>query len=376
MDWSAIRAREFSQLGTTYLDAAYFGPTPACALEAARRALAEQADPSGLVYEEWRERPEALRALVGRLVHASKDDVAFVTSTTEVVNRVAQGMKLGPGDRVAVIEGDYPSAVLPWLLRERDGVKVDRLAPPARPASAPWFATAMAPGTRVLSLTHVAFDTGARIDLEAISALCLERSIVLVVDATQALGAVEIDLSRLPGVSALAFSSYKWLLAPYGTGFGVLRPELMAALEPRWLNWLTTRTAARASDLLRYTTDTLPGARALDRGQAPAFVPVAMTRASLELFLEIGPGAIAARSRALADRLVLGLDRERYELVTPEHARASIVSFKARSGGAGLAEKLRAARIQVSVREGKLRVSPHFFNEEREVDRLLEVLAG
>jgi selenocysteine lyase/cysteine desulfurase len=376
MDWSELRAREFPRLSGAFLDSAYFGPLPERSRAAAERALAEASDPSSLVYEEWRERPEAVRALVARLVRCPVDDVAVVTSTTEIVNRIAQGLVLAPGDRVAVIEGDYPSIVIPWLLREPDGVVVDRLVPPSPPVDAAWLDAHMAKETRVLALSHVAFDTGARIDLAAVSALCARRRIELVVDATQALGALEIDLGSLEGVSALAVSTYKWLLGPYGTAFGVVRPRLLARMKPRWLNWLTTRNASRADDLLRYTTETLAGARALDRGQTASFVPLAMQRASLELFLDLGPGAIASRGRALADRLVAGLDRSRYDLATPEHARANIVSFKTRGKTSGLEERLRAARIKVSVREGKLRVSPHFFNTEAEIDRLLEVLAS
>src|SRR5436305_10998474 len=90
MKWAELRAREFPGLATkTFLDSAYFGPTPARALDAARRALDEQAEPSALVYEEWRERPEAVRALAARLLRVSPDEVAIVTATTELVNRIA-----------------------------------------------------------------------------------------------------------------------------------------------------------------------------------------------------------------------------------------------------------------------------------------------
>jgi selenocysteine lyase/cysteine desulfurase len=377
MEWSEVREREFSKLAPGWLNAAYFGPTPERALAAARAALDEQTDPRGLVYEQWRDRPDAIRELAARLTGSSSDDVAWLTSTTEIVNKIAQGLPLGKGDRVAVIEGDYPSLVLPWMLRERDGVLLDRLKPPSRPVEAAWLASELHPRTHVLSLSHVTFDVGDRVDLAAISELCRARGISFLVDATQSLGALTIDLAKLPGVSALAVSTYKWMLGPYGTGFAVVKKELREAMVPRWASWIQTTHARRADDLLRYTTDMLPGARGLDRGQGPAFVPVAMVRAALELFLELGAAKVAERACALADRLVRGLDREKWELVTPENARAAIVSVRARDPARGtrVGERLASAGISTSVREGKIRVSPHFYNDDGEVDRLLEVLA-
>jgi selenocysteine lyase/cysteine desulfurase len=369
-------ASEFGPFdGRTWLNTAHQGPLPRPAVEAAGQAARLKAAPHRIGDDDFRELPERLRSLLARLVGSPADQIVLGNSTSYGLHLIANGLPWQPGDEVLVIEGDYPATVLPWLRLGERGVRVRPLRP-AGLLSGPELAASIGPRTRLVAVTWVDSFTGRALDLHELGAACRAAGVVLVVNASQALGARPADVLATP-VDAMVACGYKWLCGPYATGFAWLHPDLLARLRPQQAYWLAMQ-AGRGLDQMRETRirDDL-GVRALDVFCPASFATTLPWMASLELIQEAGVGAIDAWNQQLADRLIGGLDRDRYRLVSPPGgpARSALIVLSRHDGSTEQRHRqLAAAGIDAAYREGNLRLSLHLFNTAGQVDRVLEVL--
>lgn len=372
--------REFAHLGSAYLNTAYMGPSPLSAGEAVRAAMDREADPALHEFREWLAIPERVRGAIAGLLGASPDGVCHATSTGDVVSVAAQGLPLGPGDAVCAVDGDYPSNVLPWMrAAETRGVEFHLLRPgprDARPPDPEWLAANLPPNAKALSVSHVAFDTGARTDVLGVGRLLRERGVLFVLDATQSFGGVPLFREELDAVDVLACSCYKWLLGPYGYAFGRFSDRACSTIRHTHANWTTAPGFDRLESLLDYTTETLAGARKFDRGQGANMLAMACLEAGVRLLAQVGLDAVQKRNAALRDLFLENYPKKKYELVTPRDRMANIVCVKAKGGvdADALSRTLRDRGVEVSVRQGNVRLSFHFFNTEEHVRRLIEAL--
>jgi cysteine desulfurase / selenocysteine lyase len=377
MDAVVAAAGQFGPFdGRAWFNTAHQGPLPRPALDAAGHAAALKAAPHRIRDDDFSEVPERLRGLLARLVGGDAEEIVLGNSTSYGLHLVANGLPLGEGDEVLVVEGDYPATVLPWRRLAGAGVRVRAVRPRHGLLSADDVAAAVGPGTRVLAVTWVDSFTGRALDLDALGAVCRDRAVLLVVNASQALGARPLDVAATP-VDAVAACGYKWLCGPYGTGFAWLHPELLARLRPQQAYWLAMQ-AGRGLEEMRDTTlrDDL-GARAHDVFCPAAFATTLPWIASLELFLAAGVGAIARHDQRLVDRLVDGLRRDRYDLVSPADgpSRSTLVVLARRDGSSqDRYRRLAAAGIDAAYREGNIRLSVHLFNDDDQIGRALETL--
>lgn len=377
MDAVLAAAGQFGPFdGRAWFNTAHQGPMPRPALEAARQAAALKAAPHRIRDDDFSEIPERLRGLLARLVGGDAEQIVLGNSTSYGLHLVANGLPLGGGDEVLVVEGDYPATVLPWRRLAGDGVRVRAVRPRHGLLSADDVAEAVGPGTRVLAVTWVDSFTGRALDLHALGAVCRDLGVLLVVNASQALGARPLDVTTTP-VDAVVACGYKWLCGPYGTGFAWLHPELLARLRPQQAYWLAMQ-AGRGLEEMRDTTlrDDL-GARAHDVFCPAAFATTLPWIASLELFLAAGVDAIERHDQRLVDRLVDGLKGDQYELVSPADgsSRSTLVVLARRDGSSeDRYRRLAAAGIDAAYREGNIRLSVHLFNDDDQVGRALETL--
>lgn len=375
-----LRRAELSAAPPLYFNAASLGPTPARAREYLLETLADSTTPSSFPGLKYRATVEQLRDLFARLVGAHPDHTAISTSTSDVVAICAAALEIPAGGRVACVDDDFPSPILPWLARrDARGTPVDILAPPGGwPPEPAWLDAAMSPHTAVLSMSWVHFATGARIDLERIGEICRRRGIFFILDATQGIGAERIDFESSPA-QVLACSGYKWTLGPYGIGYGCFAPEATERLLAHAPHWLMRAPRDDYSFLTDYHAPALPGARRFDRGEPATPLVAAAARAGLEVVLEAGLDAVIAHREALVGAFLKGLDADRYALATPRERerRAAIVSIRpTREPVAAVDERLRAAGVSHSLREGVLRFAFHLFNTAEEVERLVAALHG
>jgi cysteine desulfurase / selenocysteine lyase len=385
MNLSAIRETEFPWTcdgrGVVYLNHASTGPTPQRTLRALHDANGRRAEPWRVTLEHQFGVTAHTRELVARLTGATPAEIAVMTNTSHGINLAARALPLREGDVVLSLEREFPANVYPWMALEATrGVSLRQLPCEERvPNEEAILAALDDDRVRVLAVSWVAFESGARLDLERLGRTCRERGIYFVVDAIQGLGAVALDLRRTP-VDILACGAQKWLLGPWGAGFVYVRDELVRQLEPREVGWMAPRGTDDFSALVEYDLTWRDDARRFEVVTLP-YQDFAGMNASLELLLEAGPDAVFARVAELAGRLVDWVDsRPDVRLVTPREParRAGIVSFIP-PDAARVSERLTSERVVHSLREGALRFAPHFYQTADEIDRatrLIDELLG
>jgi selenocysteine lyase/cysteine desulfurase len=373
----ASAAAEFGPFdGRVWLNTAHQGPLPQPAVRAAGQAAAQKVAPHRIGDDDFTEIPERLRHLLAELVGGAPEQIVLGNSTSYGLHLIANGLPWQDGDEVMVIEGDYPATILPWQRLAGQGVRVRALRPAGGLLSAAELAAAIGPCTRVLAVTWVDSFTGRALDLHALGTVCREAGVLLVVNASQALGARPVDVATTP-VDALVCCGYKWLCGPYGTGFTWLHPDLLPRLRPQQAYWLAMQ-AGRGLDQMRDTTvrDDL-GARAFDVFCPASFATTLPWIASLQLLLDAGIGTIAAWDQQLVDRLLSGIDPGQYRLIGPADGpeRSTLVVLSRTDGTAAQRHRrLTEAQVDTAYREGNLRLSVHLFNTPAHIDRALDAL--
>jgi len=371
-----LEARSLIPLTAHYIHMNHAGVSPMT--ERSRAAIERVVDgalnrpyPAGAAMDE----ADRVRELAGRLINGSPDGVALTRSTAHGMSLVAQGLDWKRGDNVVGAEWEYPANVYPWMALAANGVEFrptkligGRVLPDA-------IFAMIDERTRVVALSHVEFWNGFRVDIDAIGAECRRRGIVFAVDVMQSVGALRIDVSRMP-IDFCAAGAGKWLLGPPGIGFCYFTPELMERVRPQVVG------AVSVVEHDQYFVPKLefaPTARRYEESVV-SLLDTAALGSALDLLLEVGTDVIEERVLDLSARLAGGLASRGYELVEPwprTRAESSgIVSF--RKPGATHQEVLRdltAARVIARTHRDFVRLSPHFYNTEDEVDRVLEVLA-
>jgi len=277
---------------------------------------------------------------------------------------------------VVVATANFPSNFFTWLHLRRKGVTVKVIHPAEGEATLDRVAAELTPRTRVLALDWVNYSTGYRIDLAAFGSLVHDRGGIFVVDGTQGVGANELNLHELP-VDLMACAGYKMLLGPYGTGFAYVARELLSKLDVPVINWYSVEGAEEFDSLpideFRLTHD----ARVFDSGETGNFINLHALEASLEFVEGVTVPTVNAHCRQLLSRLEKGLRARGYTLSgasLPNH-ESTILCFKASTSEAtaALHEKFEGNQIAVSLRHDWIRVSPYLYNDEADIDRLLEI---
>jgi cysteine desulfurase/selenocysteine lyase len=373
-----LRRDEFAWTDTgesVYLNAASTGPLPERTVRAQDAFTRKRAAPHRLSHEEQFRALSDSRALIARLIGADVAEIALATNTSSGINLAAWALPLGPGDAVVIPDLEFPANVYPWMAASQArGFTLHRV--PAREGLLDHDALLAAldlSGVRVLAVSWVGFSTGAVADLHSLGAACRARGILFVVDAIQGLGALTLDVSRTP-IDLLACGGQKWLLAPWGTGFTYVRRALLREISPQPVSWMGVRGSDDFSRLLAYDMTWRDDARRFEQITLP-FQDFAGMVASLELFHELGPAAIAWQIQARANELMEGAEGRGIPIVTPRARHAGIVSLRPADAAASSA-RLNAARVAHSLREGTIRLAPHCYTTSEDVQAALEALVG
>ncbi len=316
---------------------------------------------------------ERVRGRAALLLNASSDEIAFVKNTTEGLGIVASGLDWKRGDEVLTCDLEYPSNVYPWWSLRGRGVETVMLhGRDGRLPLAVVEAALQSPRVRLLTLSSVEFGSGARNDLEALGNLCREHGVLFCVDAIQSVGCFPIDVEKC-GIDFLAADGHKWMLSVEGCGIFFCSKRVQELITPRTVGW---RSVRNNQDFDTYHMDLQPSAGRFEEG-TPNTPGIFALGAAIDLLLELDVSAIGERVLALTDQLVDGLRARGAKIRSPrEPGEASgIVSFTIPGQRpSDTVRRLRAERIFVIERRGGVRASPHFYNSEDEIDRLLAVL--
>ncbi len=366
---------DFSPL--VYLDCANQGPIPRVAVGRIQQAVEIKFRPNLLKTSEYFQLPDSVRARIARLTGADPQEIAVTNSATQGIGIVASGLKLGPGDEVLVASTNFPCNLFTWLHLRRKGVTVKVINPSGGEVTPDEVAEHLTPRTRVLALDWVNYSTGFRIDLRAMGSLVHSQGGIFVVDGTQGVGALELDLHALP-VDALACAAYKWLLGPYGTGFAFIARNLLDKLDQSVINWFSVEGANDFDALPAEDFRLIHEARVYDSGETGSFINLHGLDASLEYIEGVTVKAANEHCRRLLCRLEEGLRSRGYTLSAAAQAghESAILCFQASTlaATAALRQRLMDHLIVVSFRQGMIRVSPFVYNSEVEIERMLDII--
>jgi len=362
-----------------WLNASHQGPLPTAAAKATIEAVRWKQRPHRLATPALFEKiPSELRSAIAGLLSVPVDEVVLANSSSYGIHLLANGLDLGPGDEIVVAANDFPSDVLPWLTLRDAGVNVRQINPGGNVLSADEVAAALTDATKVVCLTWVHSLSGEVIDLDAIGALCRSKSVLFVVNASQGVGGIEIEPHAHP-IDALTSVGFKYLCGPYGTGFTWLSPETQDRLTARKFYWLASMSAddLAAPNVDLDSIEPPSGARRHDIFGTANFFNFAAFVESIKFVADIGVDAIHRHNLALSNRLLDGLDTTQYEVgQRGPTARQSAILFL-RPTTVDIAEStqiLADGAIGVATRAGQIRIAPHMYNTDDDIDRAVEVL--
>ncbi len=373
MDWQALRDELPVTRRWAFFDHAAVAPWTARAQQALTAWAADLTENGDVHESEWVRRVEEVRQLAGRLIGADPQDIAFLKNTSEGIGIVAEGFPWRPGDNIVTAAEEYPANLYPWMNLADRGVEVRRVPSRGSRLEIDDLRAALDGRTRVVSLSAVEYSSGFRNDLTTIGNLCRERGIFFFVDAIQALGVLPLDVRNLP-IDGLAADGHKWLLGPEGAALFYLRRDLVDQLHPVGVGW---NSVVGAWDFARTEFRLKPHAGRWESGTLNVGGIIALG-ASLGLLLEIGIPRVAERVRELTDYLCAGVPQAGLEVFSSRAGDdwSGIVSLVVPGAEPRqVVRRCRDAGIVINQRAGRLRVSPHCYNNREEIDRLLQVLA-
>ncbi len=323
--------------------------------------------------ERWWRLREQVRGRIGELLNARLETLAFTSSTTAGLGLVAAGLDWEPGDNVVGVDGEYPSNVYTWMGLRGRGVELRLYHPKDGRVDVGRLLSLCDRRTRVVAISLVQFWNGFRSDLQAIGSALRRGDSFLVVDAIQAAGALRIDLATLP-VDFLCAGAQKWMLGPMGIGFAYVGPRMFDRLQPAAIGPLNV---VRDQEYFEYDLTLRTDARRFEESwlNLPAILGLG---AAVNLLLRAGPQTVERAILRLADRLREELSRRGYRLLlTPRDPKegSGIVSFRhPRMVPAEAHARLREAGVILSRRADFLRAAPHYYNNDDDINRLLEAL--
>lgn len=372
-DWDWLRAQMPVARQWAYLDHAAVAPLSGPAQEAILQWVADATSNGSVNYPSWTVRVEHARTLAARLLGALPEEIALVNNTTAGVNLVAEGFPWQPGDNVVIRADEFPTNQYAWLHLADRGVETRRIPSDASGrVELDQIAAACDRRTRLISVSWVAFASGWRNDLDRLAELAHARGALLMVDAIQALGVFPLDVARTP-VDFLAADGHKWLLGPEGAGVFFTRREHLNLLRPVGVGWNSVRDESDFSRIALVFKDTA----ARYEGGSQNVAGFSALAASMALLDQYGTEALSSRIVEITD-----LACERLQSIgatilsdrSPER-RSGIVSFEFPGRDPReLQRRCLEQKILLSCRAGRLRISPHAYNNEDDIGRLMDVL--
>ncbi len=361
-----------------FLNAASWSPLPRATQDAARAAVARKGQPWKLSPDFADAQHERARAAAAALIGADARDVALVSSVGYGVAVAGKVLPIARGARVLVLENDHTSPVLEWMGRaDAQGFTVEAVA---RPAAGDWTSAVLAaierPGAPPLSLASISsvhWSDGGLLDMHKIRDALRRHGAALLVDATHSVGVIATDVKTLDP-DFLIFPTYKWVLGPYGRAFVYVakRHQEGVPLEQTAFG----RRDVKAENPV-YFADTryLPDARRYDMGERDHFISMEMAAIGMEMMASWGTQAIVDRLAGLTLRVADGLAGLNVRVPDARFRAPHVISLGF-SGDVlgGLIPALAKEQIYVASRLGRMRVSPHVYNDEADVDRFLAAM--
>jgi selenocysteine lyase/cysteine desulfurase len=362
-----------------YLNAASYSPLPLKTQEAGRAAVGRKGTPWKLPASFADEQNERARTAAARLINAEPSDVALVPSISYGVATAAKLLTIPRGTRVIVLESDHSSPVLEWHARaEAQGFVVETVR---QPGDGDWTSAVLAVIERsgaapvgLASISSVHWSDGGLIDVDKVGAALRRQGAAFLIDATQGVGVLAMDVRRLDPDFVL-FPTYKWVLGPYGRAFLYVAKRHQGGIPLEQTS--AGRRNVRAENAVYFTDlNYVPDARRFDMGERDYFISMEMASIGMEMLAEWGASAVVQRIAMLTERIAEGVRGIGVSVLDAQLRAPHILSLAFKGGmPAGLVEGLASEGVYVAPRLGRMRISPHVYNDEADADRFVEVLA-
>jgi len=358
-----------------FLNCAYISPLPKVSLIAGEGGLRRKARPWTIAPTDFFATSETVRRLFANLINADANDIAFAPSVSYGMSQAAHNIPIAKTQAIVTLSEQFPSNVYPWMdLAERTSAAFVSVP---RPGDDDWTSALLScigHSTAIVAVPHCHWTDGGLIDLEAVGAACRAVGAALCVDATQSVGALPFDVRRIDP-DFVAVAGYKWLLGPYSLGFLYVAPRRQGG-RPIEHNWIARKDSEDFAGLVNYSREFQAGARRFDVGERSNFALMPVAEASLKLLSE---WTVLRVLETLRLRTAAIAERARGEFgigSVPAHRRASHYLGLRFSGGipSDLPMRLAAAHVHVSVRGQAMRVTPHVWNTDDDVEKLFSVL--
>lgn len=352
--WQKIRSDFLITKTCTYLDHAAGGPIPRPVLKTIQQFQKENAEGADFHWLKWMKQRDEARAILAKFIGAEPEETAFITSTSHGMNLIAE--VLADQGKVTLGEEEFPSSTVPWLWRHS---KVDWV----KDLSAAPFGK-----TKIWVTSHVQYGTGRRQNIEMLGKKKQNR--YLIVNATQSCGVLPIDVKKW-NADFMCTNSYKWMMAGYGSGILYVRKPLLEKFRPHGAGW----RSMVGCDLMQNKNLNMKKAAERYEWGCPNFAGMFGLAAAAHYFSQIGIEKIETRVLELTNYLIKLLQKHRFEILSPlgPGLRSGIVVFKIQDP-IKVWKKLLADKIYVSPRGGGIRVAPHFYNNEQELETLIKNL--
>ena len=367
INWSDIRKQFPVTNNTAYLNTAAAGPMARSTAQAASEYYEQMMNEGDLRWDEWLARREQIRARVASFINAEPDEIGFTTNTSSGMNIIIDALE----NHGEVISSDleFPVSTITWMHRR---IPVHRVKSVNGEVRLEDLQRAMNVRTGIISHSHVQFSNGFRADLQALGEI--KSGHALVVNASQSAGALEIDVKRMR-IDALCTTGHKWMLSGYGSGFVYISRELQTHSRPRAIGWLSVQNPyADLNDEVHLRHDVASRAEL----GCPHFAGIFALGASVTLMQAIGINNIEARALELNRLLTSRLGEIGWTVLSPlkEEKFRSAETLIAVDRPAELVAALAERRIPVTEKPQGFRVATDFFNNEDDVERLIDGLKG
>ena len=359
----------------TYLNHAAVSPLPLPTLQAVEAQLKDVHENGSVNFQDWLSVKEQARRLLAGLLGARPEQIAFMRNTSDALSTVANGFNWREGDNIVTFRGEFPSNIYPWLrIRDVFGVELRMCEERDGRVDFEDLAKLIDQKTRMVTISHVQFASGFRMDLERLGRLVRQHDALLVVDAIQGLGVVPVDVEA-ELVDVAAGGSHKWLLSPEGVGYLYLSDRARERIQPTLVGWISV---PQPEDFQDFEQGWNKGTLAWETGTGPAALMYGL-KTSLELLTGLGVAQTARYLEDLTDHLCERLETlPSFDVVSSRAPgeKSQIVCIRHNGGMSAMAlyVHLKKQNIITAPRGDRLRIAPHVYNTRDEIDAVVEAL--
>ena len=366
---------DFALGDTVWFNCSHQGPLPVNSVRAISEATALKTDPSRLSTYLFSKVPLDLKKALSEILHSSPDNIVLGNSATYFVHLLAEGLPWKKNDEIILAKGDFPTNILSWLPLRKKGVQIKKIEFNEDKIDLEYLKKQVTEKTRLICLSWVNSFNGFRMDARAFGEFCLSNNIISCLNGSQAVGYKETNVKQ-DKIDVLFGCGFKWLLGPYGTGFGYFSDKILNSLNYNKAYWLDF-VGSGLEDMRRIGDIEEPTVTNYDIFGTANFLNFMTWTESVKYLLSIGIKNIEKHNFSMIDIIDANLSKDKYQILSPTNHqnKSSILVIKPLKDEINaLNNRLLKNNIWIGIRQGNIRISPHIYNDLQDIEILLRAL--